>query len=185
IHLLKEQLSAEAAARKESQARVYQLLMQNKELLQHIARLVRQVQDLEIRLSGHNATGSQDSLLKMIFRSTGLPSLYDSCTLQPEDGVLLNIPDSSYRLGSPLGRKDCLVKIQCYRFLPSQGQEAGELLGSLELYRFQESGIVSEYESNTNESEERDSVFQEDGGRLAHVLHRDMLGDSLEDEIAV
>ncbi|KAM4641024.1 carboxyl-terminal PDZ ligand of neuronal nitric oxide synthase protein-like isoform 2-T2 [Discoglossus pictus] len=185
VHLLKDQLSAEAAARLESQARVHQLLLQNKDLLQHISLLVRQVQDLEVRLSGHNVMGSQDSLLEITFRSSVLPVLCDPCTPKPEDLPPLNVSESSYQLGSPIGRTDCLVKVQCYRFMPELGQGAGELLGSLELYRFRESGIASEYESNTDESEERDSWNQEESGRLAHVLHRDMLGDSLEDEIAV
>ncbi|XP_077134486.1 carboxyl-terminal PDZ ligand of neuronal nitric oxide synthase protein-like isoform X3 [Ranitomeya variabilis] len=184
VHLLKDQLSAEAAARLESQARVHQLLLQNKDLLQHISLLVKQVQELEYKLSGKNPMGSQDSLLEITFRSSILPVLCDPSTPKPEDLPPLSDPDPSFQLGSPLGRTDCLVKVQCYRFVPGEGEGAGELLGSLELYRFRESGIASEYESNTDESEERESL-QDEGGRLAHVLHRDMLGDSLDDEIAV
>lgn len=56
VHLLKDQLAAEAAARLEAQARVHQLLLQNRDALQHIALLVRQVQELELRLSGQNAS---------------------------------------------------------------------------------------------------------------------------------
>ncbi|KAM8929994.1 carboxyl-terminal PDZ ligand of neuronal nitric oxide synthase protein-like isoform 5-T5 [Pelodytes ibericus] len=185
VHLLKDQLSAEAAARLESQARVHQLLLQNKDLLQHISLLVRQVQELEFKLLGHNAMGSQDSLLEITFRSGVLPVLCDPSTPKPEDLPPLTEPDSSFQLGSPLGMTDCLVKVQCYRFVQGEGQGTGELLGSLELYRFRESGIASEYESNTDDSEERESWAQDEGGRLAHVLNRDMLGDSLEDEIAV
>ncbi|XP_053324704.1 carboxyl-terminal PDZ ligand of neuronal nitric oxide synthase protein-like isoform X2 [Spea bombifrons] len=185
VHLLKDQLSAEAAARLESQARVHQLLLQNKDLLQHISLLVRQVQELEVKLSGKNPMGSQDSLLEITFRPNVLPVLCDPSTPKPEDLPQLTDSDPSFQLGSPLGRTDCLVKVQCYRFVPGEGQGTGELLGSLELYRFRESGIASEYESNTDDSEERDSWAQDHDGRLAHVLHRDMLGDSLEDEIAV
>lgn len=54
--MLKDQLAAEAAARLESQARVHQLLLQNKDLLQHISLLVKQVQELEFKLSGKNAS---------------------------------------------------------------------------------------------------------------------------------
>ncbi|XP_034523136.1 uncharacterized protein C1orf226 homolog isoform X3 [Ailuropoda melanoleuca] len=55
VHLLKDQLAAEAAARLEAQARVHQLLLQNKDMLQHISLLVKQVQELELKLSGQNA----------------------------------------------------------------------------------------------------------------------------------
>ncbi|KAL9845893.1 carboxyl-terminal PDZ ligand of neuronal nitric oxide synthase protein isoform 4-T4 [Geothlypis trichas] len=53
VHLLKDQLAAEAAARLEAQARVHQLLLQNKDLLQHISLLVKQVQELELKLAGN------------------------------------------------------------------------------------------------------------------------------------
>lgn len=56
VHLLKDQLAAEAAARLEAQARVHQLLLQNKDMLQHVSLLVRQVQELELKLSGQNAS---------------------------------------------------------------------------------------------------------------------------------
>uniref|UniRef100_A0ABI7X9Y0 PID domain-containing protein n=1 Tax=Felis catus TaxID=9685 RepID=A0ABI7X9Y0_FELCA len=55
VHLLKDQLAAEAAARLEAQARVHQLLLQNKDMLQHISLLVKQVQELELKLSGQSA----------------------------------------------------------------------------------------------------------------------------------
>ncbi|XP_071983749.1 carboxyl-terminal PDZ ligand of neuronal nitric oxide synthase protein isoform X2 [Engystomops pustulosus] len=102
VHLLKDQLSAEAAARLESQARVHQLLLQNKDLLQHISLLVKQVQELEYKLSGKNAMGSQDSLLEITFRSSVLPVLCDPSTPKPEDLPPLTEPDSSFQLGSPL-----------------------------------------------------------------------------------
>ncbi|XP_068272975.1 carboxyl-terminal PDZ ligand of neuronal nitric oxide synthase protein isoform X3 [Nyctibius grandis] len=85
VHLLKDQLAAEAAARLEAQARVHQLLLQNKDLLQHISLLVKQVQELELKLAGNTTTGSQDSLLEITFRSNVLPVLCDPTTPQPED----------------------------------------------------------------------------------------------------
>ncbi|KAM6327517.1 carboxyl-terminal PDZ ligand of neuronal nitric oxide synthase protein isoform 1-T1 [Podargus strigoides] len=189
VHLLKDQLAAEAAARLEAQARVHQLLLQNKDLLQHISLLVKQVQELELKLAGNTTTGSQDSLLEITFRSNVLPVLCDPTTPQPEDthppplGPSSGFPST---LGSPIGRNDCLVKLECYRFLPGSGPPAPEpALGSLELIKFRESGIASEYESNTDESEERDSWSQEEPPRLLHVQPRQDLGDSLEDEIAV
>ncbi|XP_010615228.1 carboxyl-terminal PDZ ligand of neuronal nitric oxide synthase protein isoform X3 [Fukomys damarensis] len=85
VHLLKDQLAAEAAARLEAQARVHQLLLQNKDMLQHISLLVKQVQELELKLSGQNAMGSQDSLLEITFRSGALPVLCDPMTPKPQD----------------------------------------------------------------------------------------------------
>lgn len=101
------------------------------------------------------------------------------------------------------------VRLECFRF-PSraaegqeQGQDVGEtpsddssllgeqVLGALELLRFRESGIGSEYESNTDESEDRDSWGQAEGGgadaapRLLNVLNAESLPDSLGDEVAV
>nr|XP_013816279.1 PREDICTED: carboxyl-terminal PDZ ligand of neuronal nitric oxide synthase protein [Apteryx mantelli mantelli] len=189
VHLLKDQLAAEAAARLEAQARVHQLLLQNKDLLQHISLLVKQVQELELKLSGSNTMGSQDSLLEITFRSNVLPVLCDPTTPQPEETHPPPLgPGSGFpsALGSPIGRNDCLVKLECYRFVPGSGPRAPEpLLGSLELIKFRESGIASEYESNTDESEERDSWSQEEPPRLLNVQPRQDLGDSLEDEIAV
>ncbi|NXA34030.1 CAPON protein, partial [Eudromia elegans] len=184
VHLLKDQLAAEAAARLEAQARVHQLLLQNKDLLQHISLLVKQVQELELKLAGNSTTGSQDSLLEITFRPTALPVLCDPTTPQPEDAAAPPLGPGA--LGSPIGRRDCLVKLECYRFVPGSAPRAPEPLpGSLELLKFRESGIASEYESNTDESEERDSWCSEAPPRLLNVRPRQDLGDSLEDEIAV
>lgn len=49
VQLLKDQLAAETVARIESQARVRQLLLTNRDLLQHIALLVKQLKELEMR----------------------------------------------------------------------------------------------------------------------------------------
>ncbi|XP_059791048.1 carboxyl-terminal PDZ ligand of neuronal nitric oxide synthase protein isoform X5 [Balaenoptera ricei] len=193
VHLLKDQLAAEAAARLEAQARVHQLLLQNKDMLQHISLLVKQVQELELKLSGQNAMGSQDSLLEITFRSGALPVLCDPTTPKPEDlhspPLGAGLADFAHPVGSPLGRRDCLVKLECFRFLPPEDTpppaQGEPLLGSLELIKFRESGIASEYESNTDESEERDSWSQEELPRPRNVLQRQELGDSLDDEIAV
>ncbi|XP_051268601.1 carboxyl-terminal PDZ ligand of neuronal nitric oxide synthase protein isoform X2 [Dicentrarchus labrax] len=49
VQLLKDQMAAETAARMEAQARVHQLLLQNRDLLQHLALLVQQLKELEAR----------------------------------------------------------------------------------------------------------------------------------------
>ncbi|XP_019516233.1 PREDICTED: carboxyl-terminal PDZ ligand of neuronal nitric oxide synthase protein-like isoform X3 [Hipposideros armiger] len=171
VHLLKDQLAAEAAARLEAQARVHQLLLQNRDALQHIALLVRQVQELELKLSGQNAMGSQDSLLEITFRSGALPVLCDPTTPKPEDRPS---PPPGRPAGSPLGRRDCLVQLECFRF-PAAAQGA-PLLGGLELLKFRESGIASESESATESDEEPP--------RLQLARRRQALGDSLDDGIA-
>ncbi|XP_024113481.1 carboxyl-terminal PDZ ligand of neuronal nitric oxide synthase protein [Oryzias melastigma] len=49
VQLLKDQMAAETAARMEAQARIHQLLLQNRDLLQHLALLVQQLKELEGR----------------------------------------------------------------------------------------------------------------------------------------
>uniref|UniRef100_A0A671LJM1 Carboxyl-terminal PDZ ligand of neuronal nitric oxide synthase protein n=2 Tax=Sinocyclocheilus anshuiensis TaxID=1608454 RepID=A0A671LJM1_9TELE len=105
VHLLKDQLSAEAAARIEAQARVHQLLLQNKDLLQHISLLVKQVQELELKLAGNGSMGSQDSLLEITFRANVPPVLCDPTTPRPENAILPPLNDGtqlSLPLGSPI-----------------------------------------------------------------------------------
>ncbi|CAL8255849.1 unnamed protein product [Merluccius merluccius] len=108
VHLLKEQLSAEATARLETQARVHQLLLQNKDLLQHISLLVRQIQELEASLPGPHCMGSQDSLLEITFRSSVAPVLCDPTTPKSEGRANGEAPrldafsPSAAALGSPL-----------------------------------------------------------------------------------
>ncbi|KAM6453958.1 carboxyl-terminal PDZ ligand of neuronal nitric oxide synthase protein isoform 2-T2 [Liasis olivaceus] len=106
VHLMKDQLATEAAARLEAQARVHQLLLQNKDLLQHISLLVKQVQELEAKLLGSTTMDSQDSLLEITYRSGALPVLCDPTTPMPEDTHLLQLDHSfsnvSSSLGSPL-----------------------------------------------------------------------------------
>lgn len=47
VQLLKDQMAAETAARMEAQARVHQLLLQNRDLLHHLTLLVQQLKELE------------------------------------------------------------------------------------------------------------------------------------------
>ncbi|KAM6921715.1 carboxyl-terminal PDZ ligand of neuronal nitric oxide synthase protein [Xenentodon cancila] len=250
VHLLKDQLSAEATARLEAQARVHQLLLQNKDLLQHISLLVKQIQELETKMSGQNSMGSQDSLLEITFRSTVPPVICDATTPKPEvsainlpglvasDGTSNAFSSSNGNLESPLGRDQCLFKLERFRFLPgppgplgpppprlpspplrlktnrpeTKGQDVSEApthlfprevksLDCLEFARFRESGIASEYESNTDDSDDREDEDEEDEDeeemeifgwgtdeetlRLLNVLSRQGAPDCLGDEIAV
>uniref|UniRef100_A0A4W5NMM5 Carboxyl-terminal PDZ ligand of neuronal nitric oxide synthase protein n=1 Tax=Hucho hucho TaxID=62062 RepID=A0A4W5NMM5_9TELE len=193
VHLLKDQLSVEATARLEAQARVHQLLLQNKDLLQHISLLVKQIQELEVKMSGPRSMGSQDSLLEITFRSTIPPVLCDPMAPRPQDHDRTVTPlfSSSLPLGSPLGREQCLLKLECFRFLPGPPTpDPRPVLGSLELLRLRESGIASEYASTDDkEMEERDIIYgwgsDEETLRLLNVLNRQEPPDCLGDEIAV
>lgn len=111
----------------------------------------------------------------------------------------------------PQGVNRSGVRLECFRFstggLDNQepGRESGEtpggaapddsslpgeqLLGALELLHFRESGIGSEYESNTDESDDRDSWGQaeaaDSSARLFNVLNPETLSDCLGQEMAV
>lgn len=67
----------------------------------------------------------------------------------------------------------------------------GEVLGALELLRFRESGIGSEYESNADESSDRDSWGRGEGAGpegaalLFNVMNAESPADCLGDEVAV
>ncbi|XP_077472307.1 carboxyl-terminal PDZ ligand of neuronal nitric oxide synthase protein-like isoform X2 [Stigmatopora argus] len=105
------------------------------------------------------------------------------------------------------------LRLECFRFSsrvpdgqersPGTGEMPGDgtqgdspsqtepVLGALELLRFRESGIGSEYESNTDESDDRDSWGHSEGAgldgtfRLFNVLNTESFSDCLGDEIAV
>ncbi|XP_035491306.1 carboxyl-terminal PDZ ligand of neuronal nitric oxide synthase protein-like isoform X1 [Scophthalmus maximus] len=231
VHVLQEQLSVEACARTDAQARVQRLLQQNTDLLQHISLLVKQIQELELKAAGQlTSMGSQDSLLEITFRAK--PTQREPLTSSSSVGPLappahLHISDSAWvsalpspcspgTMGtdtSPLGLSGSGVRLECFRFsnrgpdCQEQGQDSGEtpsnegpddisllgeqVLGALELLRFRESGIGSEYESNTDESDDRDSWGQGEGvgadgaARLLNVLNAETLSDCLGDEMAV
>nr|XP_046213725.1 carboxyl-terminal PDZ ligand of neuronal nitric oxide synthase protein-like [Oncorhynchus gorbuscha] len=204
--VLQDQLSVEVRARTDAQARVQRLLLQNKDLLQHISLLVKQIQELELKAAGGlSSMGSQDSLLEITFRAK--PPLCDAPTIPtsmgPQQGQpqINNGPWASTLTGSSppgtrapeslsLGPGGSAVRLECFRFPRRRGEEphqnqdqegespssggpdedspvgGEEILGALELLRFRESGIGSEYESNTDESSDRDSWGQGEGRGL-------------------
>lgn len=184
--------------------------------------------------------GSQDSLLEITFRSTVPPVICDSTTPKPlvsdvnlppfgaGDGTSNAFSSSNGALGSPLGRDPCLLKLECFRFLPgpplpqlpsplppfnanwpeSKGQDGPvapanflsrevEPFCITEFSRFRESGIASEYESNTDDSDDREDegededmdIFgwgtDEETVMLLNVLNKQGAPDCLGDEIAV
>lgn len=117
---------------------------------------------------------------------------------------------SSASVGADVGPRGVgrsCVRLECFRFSTREepGRDAGEtpsdgapdegsllgerVLGALELLRFRESGIGSEYESNTDESDDRDSWGQaeaaDSSARLSNVLNPETLADCLGEEMAV
>ncbi|KAI2667279.1 Carboxyl-terminal PDZ ligand of neuronal nitric oxide synthase protein [Labeo rohita] len=167
--------SAQTSARTEAQTRVQQLLQQNTELLQHLSLLVKHVQELELRTQPHKNSplGSQDSLLEIALR-TNMPAV----SREPNPN-----PPSGAREGFPLSNS--LVRLDGFCFFsesserekkPEQDRDSGQgqdedqsggcsppgnqFLGSLDTPGFRESGIASGYESNTDESDDRDSWGQ-------------------------
>ncbi|CAL1579956.1 unnamed protein product [Knipowitschia caucasica] len=220
VHVLQQQLSVEVCARSEAQARVQQLLQQNTDHLQHISLLVKQIQELELKTVGHlSSMGSQDSLLEITFRakrpSCEAPSVSVALLAsqhQISDAWSSTLPGQCSPGSAPddnsVGLRASAVRLECFRF-PTRGLDRQEhdlgdtpseessplgeqVLGALELLRFRESGIGSEYESNTDESDDRDSWGQGEGltpdgaPRLFNVLNAEVLADSLDDtEMAV
>lgn len=190
-----------------------------------------------------SAVGSQDSLLEITYRSTVPAVICDPTTPKPEvsavnlSALVASDPASNVfsssngTLGSPLGRDQCLLKLQCFRFLqgpppprlpsppplltssmaegkcedqPEEQRMSRDLrsVGRPESARFRESGIASEYESNTDTSdEEGDEEEEEDEEgegmeifgwgtdeetlRLLNALNKQGSRDCLGDEIVV
>ncbi|XP_051893031.1 carboxyl-terminal PDZ ligand of neuronal nitric oxide synthase protein isoform X2 [Pristis pectinata] len=93
VHLLKDQLSAETAARMESQARIHQLMLQNRDLLQHLTLLVRQLEDLEMRLS---VQPMADQSMTSISEQISLLNLHHR-------DLIMNIPSASTPGNVPIG----------------------------------------------------------------------------------
>ncbi|XP_059201215.1 carboxyl-terminal PDZ ligand of neuronal nitric oxide synthase protein-like [Centropristis striata] len=165
--------------------------------------------------------GSQDSLLEITFRakppssSSSMGPFSAQSQVQMSDTPWVSAlpgPCSPGTIGtdaSPLGLSGSAVRLECFRFssrgpdsqdtgetpsdgAPDESSLLGEqVLGALELLRFRESGIGSEYESNTDESDDRDSWGHGEGAgaegaaRLMNVLNAECLPDCLGDEMAV
>uniref|UniRef100_A0A8C2ZKC3 Carboxyl-terminal PDZ ligand of neuronal nitric oxide synthase protein n=1 Tax=Cyclopterus lumpus TaxID=8103 RepID=A0A8C2ZKC3_CYCLU len=116
VQLLKDQMAAETAARMEAQARVHQLLLQNRDLLQHLALLVQQLKELEARSSpktppGGQANGHGGQRLPCGTVSTATMSLSLSLKnrySQTQDQLITSTPAWPLRTSpSSPGRVDC------------------------------------------------------------------------------
>ncbi|XP_044295670.1 carboxyl-terminal PDZ ligand of neuronal nitric oxide synthase protein-like, partial [Varanus komodoensis] len=115
VQLLKDQLSAETTARIEAQARVRQLLLTNRDLLQHVSLLVRQLKELEIKAQlRHPADRSLQNLTLAQSLSLNLKNHYS---------LEISLPSTSTPsslLGSPVA-----LPRTCESYLNLASLEAG------------------------------------------------------------
>ncbi|XP_012945790.1 carboxyl-terminal PDZ ligand of neuronal nitric oxide synthase protein, partial [Aplysia californica] len=91
VHLLKDQLSAETAARIEAQARAHQLLLHNKDLLDHVTVLVSRVQALEMKVQSVTSH-TQQEVYQVTSPASSLP---DATTPRPAPVYLPDMRPSS------------------------------------------------------------------------------------------
>ncbi|XP_036384093.1 carboxyl-terminal PDZ ligand of neuronal nitric oxide synthase protein [Megalops cyprinoides] len=106
VQLLKDQMSAETAARIEAQARVHQLLLQNRDLLQHVAVLVKQLKDLEAKVHGasQNLQESTWSSVSTQSLSLNLKNHYSQAKDPPVTSTPAGLPGDA---PAPAGQVDC------------------------------------------------------------------------------
>ncbi|KAL2099889.1 hypothetical protein ACEWY4_004283 [Coilia grayii] len=105
VQLLKDQLSAETSARMETQARVHQLLLQNRDLLQHIALLVKHIAQLEGKTSNGDTHPEDSAWHPPSSRlSLNLKNHYSSSRDQPITSTPAGGAEST---PTPLSRVDC------------------------------------------------------------------------------
>ncbi|XP_072018102.1 carboxyl-terminal PDZ ligand of neuronal nitric oxide synthase protein-like isoform X2 [Amphiura filiformis] len=90
VQLLKDQLAAETAARMEAQARVHQMLLQNRELLQHQQELVLHIQELEMKTKGTSPSPGNPFM-----RHSPATIMPDATTPRPAPVILPEFPSMS------------------------------------------------------------------------------------------
>lgn len=92
LRLLRDQLAAERAARCEAQARTHQLLVQNKEMLDHISSLVAHLQERECGASSHTPISVQHlTMVPQLSSSAKIDrwfSLLPTTLSRPESGFV-------------------------------------------------------------------------------------------------
>ncbi|XP_014608586.1 PREDICTED: carboxyl-terminal PDZ ligand of neuronal nitric oxide synthase protein-like isoform X1 [Polistes canadensis] len=89
--LLQDQLAAETAARIEAQTRTHQLLVQNKELLEHIGALVGHLREQERISSGHINTQSQ--MLSASSNTTTTTTTTTTATNHQQSSTIPDLPN--------------------------------------------------------------------------------------------
>ncbi|CAB1446993.1 unnamed protein product [Pleuronectes platessa] len=158
VQLLKDQMAAETAARMEAQARVHQLLLQNRDLLQHLALLVQQLKELETsspktaqpeppqrepQENGHNDQQSSVSTLANSL-SLNLKNHYN----QTSDQLITSTP--AWQLQTSLTQVDCAESYLNLLNLESCGTSAASINGSLDPF-IRANGAAEDKERSCNE----------------------------------
>ncbi|XP_056259910.1 carboxyl-terminal PDZ ligand of neuronal nitric oxide synthase protein [Seriola aureovittata] len=161
VQLLKDQMAAETAARMEAQARVHQLLLQNRDLLQHLALLVQQLKELEARspkttqpgqlhqepqANGHNGEQSSVSTLAKPL-SLNLKNHYS----QTLDQLITSTPSWVLQT-SPLSptQVDCAESYLNLLNLENSSKPAASVNGDLDSF-IRANGTVDNKEGSCNE----------------------------------
>ncbi|XP_062291274.1 carboxyl-terminal PDZ ligand of neuronal nitric oxide synthase protein [Scomber scombrus] len=164
VQLLKDQMAAESAARMEAQARVHQLLLQNRDLLQHLALLVQQLKELEDRCpkslqpgqpqpepqaNGHNGQQSPCSSVSTSVKalSLNLKSHYS----QNPDQLITSTPAWPLQT-SPLSpsQVDCAESYLNLLNLENSTKPAASVNGDLDPF-ITANGVADNKESSCNE----------------------------------
>ncbi|XP_069465604.1 carboxyl-terminal PDZ ligand of neuronal nitric oxide synthase protein-like [Ambystoma mexicanum] len=140
VQLLKDQLAAETSARIEAQARVRQLLLTNRDLLQHISVLVKQLKEMEIQTECRQADDKKYCQNVTIAQSISLnlKNLYSLDLKLPATSTPASLPSGSLNAGSmrgssvgesylnlmnlDLGNDHSKAKDDCHTWPPTDGR---------------------------------------------------------------
>lgn len=177
LHLLKDQLSAETAARIEAQTQNSHLLQHNKELLEHIRVLVKHIQDLENKVG--SKTEMPSTAAQNVPQSLGLPDFLrmEAPAAQPSPSShtspslgrsnSANYPSSSadaFLKRSGIVRSPSSVSgARVNTNPPDQSSSISQLLGGLSLPSsptLQSSGYSNTSLSGTGTTSNFESLFQ-------------------------
>ncbi|XP_038164598.1 capon-like protein [Cyprinodon tularosa] len=126
VQLLKDQIAAETAARMEAQARIHQLLLQNRDLLQHLALLVQQLKEME----GQSQIKTQEGQSQQDTQANRLdaPQTAPSSIFTSEKSLSLNLKNQYNHALDQL-----ITSAPAWPLYPSQGECAESYLNLLNL----------------------------------------------------
>ncbi|XP_035248080.1 carboxyl-terminal PDZ ligand of neuronal nitric oxide synthase protein isoform X1 [Anguilla anguilla] len=130
VQLLKDQMSAETAARIEAQAQVHQLLLQNRDLLQQVALLVKQLKDLEAKVHATGQTDGQDPTWSSVLTqslSLNLKNHYSQGKDPPATSTPAGVPKDT---PVPAAQVDCAESYLSLLNLENGSRQDGTMEGS-------------------------------------------------------
>ncbi|XP_042336147.1 carboxyl-terminal PDZ ligand of neuronal nitric oxide synthase protein-like [Sceloporus undulatus] len=136
VQLLKDQLSAETTARIEAQARVRQLLLTNRDLLQHVSLLVKQLKELEIKVQlRHPVDRSLQNLTLAQSLSLNLKNHYSLEISLPSTSTPASVLGSPVALRNTCGSYLNLANLNKGGGLPNGTESKERLLVALDSLR--------------------------------------------------